>query len=113
MNAVPFRLPSIYGLPDVHASLRLCGQLTFRNGPQVTRTLFAADIVKQQTLHHRRDDVLACSDHPATSSGPTEVTNGLLEHLRGSARGFRNLTHYNVRYLLDASAFKPLTHSLL
>jgi len=27
---------------------------------------------------------------PATSNGPTEAINGRLEHLRGSALGFRN-----------------------
>ena len=39
--------------------------------------------------------------------------NGLLEHLRGTARGFRNLTHYIARCLLDAGGFRPLIHSLL
>jgi hypothetical protein len=29
-----------------------------------------------------------------TSNGPTEAINGRLEHLRGSALGFRNLTNY-------------------
>ena len=33
-------------------------------------------------------------DHPRTSNGPTEAINGRLEHLRGSALGFRNLTNY-------------------
>ena len=33
-------------------------------------------------------------DRPGTSNGPTEALNGGLEHLRGSALGFRNLTHY-------------------
>ena len=33
-------------------------------------------------------------DRPGTSNGPTEALNGRLEHLRGSALGFRNLTHY-------------------
>jgi transposase len=32
-------------------------------------------------------------DHPGTSNGPTEAINGRLEHLRGSALGFRNLTN--------------------
>jgi transposase len=39
----------------------------------------------------RAVDVLAHFDRPATSNGPTEAINGRLEHLRGSALGFRNL----------------------
>jgi len=30
-------------------------------------------------------------DLPGTSNGPTNAINGRLEHLRGSALGFRNL----------------------
>jgi hypothetical protein len=37
-------------------------------------------------------DVLAYFDWPGTSNVPTEAINGRLEHLRGSALGFRNLT---------------------
>jgi len=43
--------------------------------------------------------VLAYFDRPA---GPTEATNGRLEHLRRSALGFRNFTNYIARSLLDA-----------
>ncbi|HHV20904.1 MAG TPA: ISL3 family transposase [Propionibacterium sp.] len=66
-----------------------------------------------RTLHRRRDDVLAYFDHPGTSNGPSEAINGLLEHLRGTARGFRNLSHYIARCLLDAGGFRPQIHSLL
>ena len=45
-----------------------------------------------QTLKKRAADVLAYFNHPGTSKGPTETINGRLEHLRGSATGFRNLT---------------------
>ncbi len=47
-----------------------------------------------RTLKRRAADVLAYFDRPGTSNGPTEAINGRLEHLRGSALGFRNLTHY-------------------
>ena len=47
-----------------------------------------------RTLKKRADDVLAYFDRPGTSNGPTEALNGRLEHLRGSALGFRNLTNY-------------------
>ena len=45
-----------------------------------------------RTLKKRAADVLAYFDRPGTSNGPTEAINGRLEHLRGSALGFRNLT---------------------
>ena len=47
-----------------------------------------------RTLKRRAADVLAFFDRPGTSNGPTEAINGRLEHLRGSALGFRNLTNY-------------------
>ena|SRR5690625_4316771 len=62
------------------------------------------------TLDRRRKDILAYFDHPGTSNGPTEAINGRLEHLRGSALGFRNLTNYIARSLLEAGGFKPLLH---
>ena len=54
-----------------------------------------------RTLKRRAGDILAYFDHPHTSNGPTEAINGRLEHLRGSALGFRNLTHYITRCLLE------------
>ena len=47
-----------------------------------------------RTLSRRAEDVLAYFDRPGTSNGPTEAINGRLEHLRGLALGFRNLTNY-------------------
>ena len=47
-----------------------------------------------RTLKKRAADVLAYFDRPSTSNGPTEAINGRLEHLRGSALGFRNMTNY-------------------
>ena len=38
---------------------------------------------------------------------PTEAINGRLEHLRGSALGFRNLIHYIARSLLETGGFRP------
>ena len=43
-----------------------------------------------RTLKKRATDVLAYCERPGTSNGPTEALNGRLEHLRGSALGFRN-----------------------
>ena len=60
-----------------------------------------------RTLKKRADDVLAYFDRPGTSNGPTEAINGRLEHLRGSALGFRNLTNYIARSLLETGGFRP------
>ena len=49
-------------------------------------------------------------DRPGTSNGPTEAINGRLEHLRGSALGFRNLTNYVARSLLESGGFRPQLH---
>ncbi len=66
-----------------------------------------------RTLTKRAADVLAFFDLPGTSNGPTEAINGHLEHLRGSALGFRNLTHYIARSLLEAGGFRPRLHPQL
>lgn len=65
------------------------------------------------TLKRRATDVLAFFTRPGTSNGPTESINGRLEHLRGSALGFRNLTHYITRCLLESGGFRPVLHSRL
>ncbi|HAG58386.1 MAG TPA: ISL3 family transposase [Arthrobacter bacterium] len=64
-----------------------------------------------RTLNRRAADVLAYFDRPGTSNGPTEAINGRLEHLRGSALGFRNLTNYIARSLLESGGFRPKLHS--
>ena len=63
-----------------------------------------------RTLKKRSADVLAYFDRPGTSNGPTEAINGRLEHLRGSALGFRNLTNYIARSLLESGGFRPQLH---
>ncbi len=63
-----------------------------------------------RTLKKRAADVLAYFDRPGTSNGPTEAINGRLEHLRGSALGFRNLTNYIARSLLETGGFKLRLH---
>ena len=63
-----------------------------------------------RTLKQRADDVLAYFDRPGTSNGPTEAINGRLEHLRGSALGFRNLTNYIARSLLETGGVRPRLH---
>ena len=77
--------------------------------PTVLREL----VTLGRTLNKRAADVLAYFDRPGTSNGPTEAINGRLEHLRGSALGFRNLTHYIARALLEAGGFRPRLHPRL
>lgn len=66
-----------------------------------------------KTLKKRATDIVAYFDRPGTSNGPTEAINGRLEHLRGSALGFRNLTNYIARCLLETGGFKPQLHPQL
>ncbi|OLT37960.1 ISL3 family transposase [Kytococcus sp. CUA-901] len=63
-----------------------------------------------RTLKKRAADILAYFDRPGTSNGPTEAINGRLEHLRGSALGFRNLTNYIARSLLESGGLRPRLH---
>jgi transposase len=56
-----------------------------------------------RTLERRAADVLAYFDRAGTK-------NGRIEHLRGSALGFRNLTNYIARSLLETGGFEPQLH---
>lgn len=62
------------------------------------------------TLTKRTTDILAYFDHVGSSNGPIEAINGRLEHLRGSALGFRNLANYAARSLLESGGFRPVLH---
>ncbi|GFG73651.1 hypothetical protein MBOT_34550 [Mycobacterium botniense] len=77
-----------------------------RGVPKALREL----ITLGRTLKKRAGDILAYFDRPGTSNGPTEAINGRLEHLRGSALGFRNLTNYIARSLLETGGFRPQLH---
>ena len=63
-----------------------------------------------RTLKRPSTDVLTYSTRPGTSNGPTEARNGRPEHLRGNALGFRKLTHYIARSLLEAGGFRSRLH---
>jgi transposase len=73
-------------------------------------TVLTELITLGRTLKKRAVDVLAYFDRPGTSNGPTEAINGRLEHLRGTALGFRNLTNYIARSLLETGGFRPRLH---
>ncbi|MFA5563144.1 MAG: transposase [Candidatus Caldatribacteriota bacterium] len=63
-----------------------------------------------KTLKKYAQSILAYFDRPGTSNGPTEAINGRLEHLRGTALGFRNLTNYIARCLLKSGGFRNQLH---
>jgi transposase len=66
-----------------------------------------------RTLRKRRADVLAYFDNQHTSNGPCEAINGRLEHLRGTALGFRNPLNYITRALLDQGGLHQQLHAHL
>jgi len=70
-------------------------------------------IMLGRTLKRLAGDILAYFDHPPPRNAPTEAINGRLEHLRGSALGFRNLTNYITRALLETGGFRPQLHPQL
>ena len=59
-----------------------------------------------RSLWKRHREILAYFDVGA-SNGPVEAINGRLEHLRGIALGFRNLSHYILREVTDPLRTAP------
>ena len=103
------RMIGAYREPDRSKGRELMATLIGSISHGVPATL-AEVVTLGRTLKKRADDVLAYFDRPGTSNGPTEAINGRLEHLRGSALGFRNLTHYITRSLLEAGRFRRHLH---
>jgi len=91
--AVYQRLIAAYREPDRERGRELMRQLIDSISRGVPAALTEV-ITLGRTLTKRAADILAYFDRPGTSNGPTEAVNGRLEHLRGSALGFRNLTNY-------------------
>jgi len=69
----------------------------------VVRAAFTELITFGCTLKTRADDVLAYFHRPGTSNGTAEAINGRIEHIRGCALGFQDLT----RSLLETGGFGP------
>ena len=103
------RMIAAYRQPDRVRGRRLMQQLITSIGEGVPGALSEV-ITLGRTLTKRAADVLAYFERPGTSNGPTEAINGRLEHLRGSALGFRNLTNYIARCLLESGGFRPQLH---
>jgi transposase len=100
------RMIAAYREPDRAKGRQLMEKLIDSVSQGVPRALSEL-ITLGRTLKKRAADVLAYFDRPGTSNGPTEAINGRLEHLRGSALGFRNLTNYIARSLLETGGFRP------
>jgi len=103
------RMITAYRQPDRATGRKLMQQLIQTVSHGVPGALKEV-ITLGRTLKRRAADVLAYFDRPGTSNGPTEAINGRLEHLRGSALGFGNLTNYIARSLLETGGFRPRLH---
>lgn len=110
--AVYQRMVGAYRDPDRRQGRRVMQQLITSLATGVP-TALSEPATLGRTLKKRAGDILAYFDRPGTSNGPTEAINGRLEHLRGSALGFRNLTNYIARCLLEAGGFRPQLHPRL
>ncbi len=106
------RMIAAYREPDRQKGRKVMSKLIDSISHDVPAAL-SEIITLGRTLKKRAVDVLAYFDRPGTSNGPTEAINGRLEHLRGSALGFRNLTNYIARSLLEAGGFRPRLHPRL
>ncbi len=103
------RMITAYREPDRARGRQLMQDLITSLGQGIPAALSEVTTLGR-TLKKRAADVLAYFDRPGTSNGPTEAINGRLEHLRGSALGFRNLTNCIARSLLETGGFKPRLH---
>ncbi len=103
------RMISAYREPDRRLGRHLMQQLIESISHGVPDALTEV-VTLGRTMKRRAADVLAYFDRPGTSNGPTEAINGRLEHLRGSALGFRNLTNYIARCLLETGGFRAQLH---
>jgi len=76
--------------------------------PQQRKPKVNEGSLKQENKHCPKNthQSRSTSITPAPPNGPAEVINGRLEHLRGVALGFRNLTHYTIRSLIHTVCLK-------
>lgn len=81
--------------------------------PKASPAALAEVITLGRTLNEHTADVLANLDRPGTSNCPTEAITGRLEHVHGSALGFRDLTNHITRALPETSGFRPRLHAQL
>lgn len=103
------RIVAAYRDPDRAAGKRMMQAVIASLASGVPEALTEL-IALGRTLKRRATDALAFFEHPGSSNGPTEAITGRLEHLRGTALGFRNLADYIARSLLDTEGFRTALH---
>jgi transposase len=104
------RVVSAYNEPDRGRGKKLMQELIkIITAPDLPKALIEVKGLGK-TLKKYAQSILAYFDRPGTSNGPTEAINGRLEHLRGTALGFRNLTNYIARCLLKSGGFRNQLH---
>ena len=95
--AIYQRMIAAYREPDRTRSRELMRHLIDSVSHGVPAALTEV-ITLGRTLARRAAGILAYFDRPGTSNGPTEAVNGRLEHLRGTALGFRIVMSPSRRY---------------
>ena len=104
------RVVSAYNEPDRRRGKKLMQKLMeIITAPDLPVELIEVKRLGK-ALKRNAQSILAYFDRPGTSNGPTEAINGRLEHLRGIALGFRNLTNYIARCLLQSGGFRKQLH---
>ena len=103
------RTVSAYREPDRRQGRTVMASLITTLSVVVPQNIDRSDCPRADPDHscRRRAGLLHCL---GTSSGPTEAIFCRLERLRGSALGFRNLTDYIARSLLEIGGFRPQLH---
>ncbi len=97
--------------------------LTDRQHQRLTALFGVEDHVAVEAAWGVYQRMIADYRHPDRAAGRAEMSSIItnlsegvpaalteLEHLRGSALGFRNLAHYVARSLLETGAFRPRLH---
>jgi hypothetical protein len=79
-------------------------------GQRIVPTALREVITLGRTLKRRAVDVLASFDRPGTSNGPTEGDQRPPRTPPRLSPGFRNLTNYIARSLLETGGFRPRLH---
>ncbi|EOM75568.1 ISL3 family transposase [Rhodococcus rhodnii] len=103
-------LIAAYGNPDKRAGKLAMFTCLERIRPGLPRGLEELAQLGR-SLWRRRSEILAYFD-AGVSNGPVEAINGRLEHLRGIALGFRNLTHYIWRSLIHSGQLQDRINAL-
>lgn len=92
------------------------GLLTDKQIDRITALFADEGHVEVQATWGIYQRMIAANRHEDRRQGRelmVKLIDGRLEHLRGSALGFRNLTNYIARSLLDTGGFRPQLHPQL